>query len=179
VKPAAARRWVRLYPRRWRERYGDELAAILEDLHPTRRPALDLLAGALDARLHPSLPNGGDPVNDIPPHARILSRLALAVLILPTAFLASVSANGFGNGAVHPAVGRFFALPGVEQATVLGPFVALALLAFATARLSVRIEGGALVSTMRLRATALQAVLLGAAALMAVAFVGYWITERF
>ncbi len=49
------KRLVELYPRRWRERYGAELAEFL-----TRRPlvlttALDLLRGAIDAHLHPEL----------------------------------------------------------------------------------------------------------------------------
>jgi hypothetical protein len=43
------RRLLRLYPRRWRERYGDEFAALLEELGPT--PALigDIVRGAFVA----------------------------------------------------------------------------------------------------------------------------------
>jgi uncharacterized membrane protein YozB (DUF420 family) len=48
-------RWLlRLYPRWWRRRYGEEFAALLEDLSGTRgrlRLAVDVVAGALDARL--------------------------------------------------------------------------------------------------------------------------------
>jgi hypothetical protein len=43
-----------LYPRSWRRRYGDEFAALLEDLSGTRsrwRVMVDVAAGALDARL--------------------------------------------------------------------------------------------------------------------------------
>lgn len=40
---------VRLYPRRWRERYGDELSQLLEDRPPGPFDALDLLLGAFDA----------------------------------------------------------------------------------------------------------------------------------
>jgi hypothetical protein len=45
---------LRLYPRAWRERYGEELSALIE----TQRPLgpgtwLDLLRGALVAHLHP------------------------------------------------------------------------------------------------------------------------------
>jgi hypothetical protein len=43
---------VRLYPPAWRERYGDELEAVLEDRPPGPFDVADLLAGALDAHLH-------------------------------------------------------------------------------------------------------------------------------
>jgi hypothetical protein len=43
---------VRLYPRAWRERYGDELEAVLEDRPPGPYEVTDLLFGALDAHLH-------------------------------------------------------------------------------------------------------------------------------
>jgi hypothetical protein len=45
---------LRLYPRRWRRRYGDEFAALLEDLAGTPhrwRLAVDVVRGAVDARL--------------------------------------------------------------------------------------------------------------------------------
>ena len=45
-------RLVRLYPAAWRDRYGDELAALLEDRPPGPFDIADLLLGAIDARLH-------------------------------------------------------------------------------------------------------------------------------
>jgi len=45
---------IRLYPGRWRERYGDELAQLVHDLRPSRpapRLAADLVRGALRAHL--------------------------------------------------------------------------------------------------------------------------------
>lgn len=51
---APAAPWVlRLYPRAWRARYGDELAALLEGQPISFAMHLDLLGGALDARLSP------------------------------------------------------------------------------------------------------------------------------
>lgn len=44
-----------LYPRRWRLRYGDEMAAMLEAERLTPRSLTDLIAGAIDARLNPQL----------------------------------------------------------------------------------------------------------------------------
>lgn len=43
---------LRLYPGWWRQRYGAEMEAMLEDLRPGRRARFDLVRGALDARLH-------------------------------------------------------------------------------------------------------------------------------
>lgn len=48
---------LRLYPRRWRERYGEELEEILARERHTPRLVLDVLAGALDAWLHPLVPS--------------------------------------------------------------------------------------------------------------------------
>jgi hypothetical protein len=49
-------RWLlRLYPRAWRERYGEEMAAVLAEHQMTYWTALDLLLGALDTHLHRDL----------------------------------------------------------------------------------------------------------------------------
>ena len=41
-------RWVaNIYPRSWRERYGDEFAALLEDVRPSARTALNVFTGAI------------------------------------------------------------------------------------------------------------------------------------
>ena len=42
---------LRLYPAWWRERYGDEMAALLEARPPDARARLDLVRGAFDAHL--------------------------------------------------------------------------------------------------------------------------------
>jgi len=52
-----AARYVGLYPRAWRDRYGDELEAVLESDGLGLRTRLDLLRGALDAHLHPARPS--------------------------------------------------------------------------------------------------------------------------
>ena len=46
-----AARLVSLYPRGWRERYGDEFTHVLREQALTLRLALDVIGGALDARL--------------------------------------------------------------------------------------------------------------------------------
>ena len=44
-----------LYPPRWRRRYGDEFAAVMQDRGWSITAAFDVLRGALDAWLHPDL----------------------------------------------------------------------------------------------------------------------------
>jgi hypothetical protein len=44
---------LRLYPAAWRRRYGDEMRELLSAQQPTFRMFVDLIAGAIDARLNP------------------------------------------------------------------------------------------------------------------------------
>jgi hypothetical protein len=50
---------LRLYPSWWRERYGEEMAALLEARPPDARARLDLLRGALDAHVRSPDPDRG------------------------------------------------------------------------------------------------------------------------
>lgn len=44
-------RWfLKLYPREWRERYGDELSAMVGDRRLSLGSSMDLISGAIDAR---------------------------------------------------------------------------------------------------------------------------------
>lgn len=47
-----SRHLLRLYPAAWRDRYGDELAALLDDCPSSPALVFDVLLGVLDARLH-------------------------------------------------------------------------------------------------------------------------------
>lgn len=49
------KRIARLYPRRWRERYGAEIDALLERRPVTLRGLGDLVRGIVDAHMHPCL----------------------------------------------------------------------------------------------------------------------------
>ena len=51
MKGESAARLVSLYPRGWRARYGDEFTHVLRDQRLTLRLALDVIGGAIDARL--------------------------------------------------------------------------------------------------------------------------------
>jgi hypothetical protein len=64
-------RLLRLYPEAWRARYGDEFLALLEDRPPSLRERLDIVRGALDARVDPQLPGP----------ARVSDRAGLGALV--------------------------------------------------------------------------------------------------
>jgi hypothetical protein len=57
---------VRLYPRAWRERYGEEYLALLEELPASPRVLLDALFGAADAHLHRRVVPAARPVPAAP-----------------------------------------------------------------------------------------------------------------
>lgn len=59
---------LNLYPRAWRERYEDEFLALLEARPPDVHDGIDIIRGAIDARLHPQPDAGGslDPQVPIP-----------------------------------------------------------------------------------------------------------------
>jgi hypothetical protein len=46
---------LRLYPARWRERYGEEFGAVLARQRASLGLVVDVLAGAIDAHLHPQI----------------------------------------------------------------------------------------------------------------------------
>ena len=48
-------RLVGLYPRTWRDRYEDEFLALLAERPPDPLDRLDIVRGAIDARLHPQV----------------------------------------------------------------------------------------------------------------------------
>ncbi|MBV9819981.1 MAG: hypothetical protein JOZ07_16745 [Solirubrobacterales bacterium] len=50
------KRLLSLYPEPWRERYGEEMAALLDETPPSIAAILDLLRGALSAHLRPLAP---------------------------------------------------------------------------------------------------------------------------
>lgn len=76
---------LRLYPRNWRQRYEEEMLAMLE-LHPcTVLDRVDLVFGALDAHLHPHLGTTG-----LSLYERMKYMLSLLWRSLLTIFCASI-----------------------------------------------------------------------------------------
>jgi hypothetical protein len=93
-------RLAALYPRRWRDRYGEELAALLEEQRATPALIVDLLRGALDAHLHL-----GELVPEAPEPAlrRAAGTLVQALALALLAVAAMTKATEDGNLATDAA----------------------------------------------------------------------------
>lgn len=66
--------WLRLYPKAWRERYRDEFAEVLASEARGPKVWIDLVAGAMDARLNPQwIPALCTPGGDGAMHSTALS----------------------------------------------------------------------------------------------------------
>jgi hypothetical protein len=79
-----------LYPKEWRARYGEEFAELLAERPPSLRDRLDIVGGALDARLHPQL------AGSAPDRERVSDRFGIAPLLGLAAFVGAllIAANG-------------------------------------------------------------------------------------
>ena len=76
-------RLVHLYPSAWRERYGEEFEAFLEDCPLSPVQILDVVAGAIDARLHlvgDSVSSGRMAITMYVPHKKELAFAAIMVI---------------------------------------------------------------------------------------------------
>jgi hypothetical protein len=90
---------VRLYPRSWRERYGDEVVALLEDRPPGPFDVADLALGALDAHLHlRGLGHRSEPRKGIPMSLRLAGLAAALGGALWAVFFIMVG-NAYATGA--------------------------------------------------------------------------------
>jgi hypothetical protein len=82
-------RLIGLYPRAWRTRYEDEFLALLSDRPPDLSDRLDIVRGALDARLHPQPDtSSGAPEGDPWPVRMGWLTLLGGVLLIVAIFLA-------------------------------------------------------------------------------------------
>ncbi len=78
---------LRLYPAAWRARYGDEFAELLASRPPRLSDQLDILLGALDARINPQL--GAAPASELAlPGDRSVRGLTIVAGVLLTAWAA-------------------------------------------------------------------------------------------
>jgi hypothetical protein len=107
---------VRLYPRAWRDRYEDEFLDLLEARPPGFLDRLDILLGALDARLHPEVPGSRDP--SAPDRTPVTDPRRLGGLLLVIGGLAWVGAgiafvtSPFTDGNRDAALGATIAMLG-------------------------------------------------------------------
>jgi hypothetical protein len=105
---------LRLYPGAWRERYGEEFDALLDDVELSPFDVFDIVLGALDARLRPQHTKAG---RESPKEALVNRRhYGYAAVIGGALWLVT-----FGAGMILP-------MPAREAAFLVYPFAAVALL---------------------------------------------------
>lgn len=148
VEDSAMKRLVGLYPADWQARYGPEFEAILQARPPGARDRVDIVRGAIDARLHPQVPGTGDlspaphPVSVLPGVLLAMGGLswAIASAIVATA---RISASGYldAGAALAFMIAAIILIP-------LGSSIALGDLPSAVARRGGALNGAFLVSVL-------------------------------
>src|SRR3954470_7519720 len=121
---------IRLYPRRWRDRYGEEYEALLDSIAPSLRLAADVVRGAFSAHRR-AYPNGGPDMTAYSRVQAVASAVALlailpAVLFLGAALAAATQPIEYQPSAfAHQLVDWVGAQPGtvIVSMLVAGPIV--------------------------------------------------------
>jgi hypothetical protein len=125
-------RLVRLYPGPWRERYEAEFLQLIEDRPPSPLERLDIIRGALDARLHPQVIDA--PPEPMPWTHRLPGLLSLSAGL---ALCLAVLGISFGPGPDWGAAESFIGI-----AVILGP-ISLPGVYLASQRRPLALVGGA------------------------------------
>ncbi len=176
---------IRLYPRAWRRRYGEEYAALLDELPPRPGIVIDVLRAAADAHLSPpDTLHGGDmhapaSFRRSPLLDRVTAAVAALALVTPVVFLVSqVFPRGGAQFAVLADLDRFFQHPVGEALIMLGPVIAFAAGALATIGLRVQTHGSEKVAVVAIRVRAAHLALMALSAVLLAAFAVYLIAEN-
>lgn len=185
-------RWaslLRLYPRRWRDRYEDEMSAVLEEGAPSLRDGLDLLRGAIETRLfaastdEPRHALRGDMMGEVLDHpvpSKSSVVAAALLLLLPATFLLSVTLKyGLGHDSLFDSLEGVWTFRPIEYATVLSPLAALTLSAAPALRATFERDGRSVKAALVVRAEALRIVVAAVSAGMLLLFFVYFLTENF
>ena len=177
-----ARACLRLYPRRWRERYGDELRDLVGELDGGEADLLDLVRGAAREWVREAV--RGPFMNRLqnPWSGRLLGGLALLLVLPSTAFVA-LNLLRYQFGLLVDESSRWWIATSSGAAALLGyiggPVLALVVSMLGMADHDVRREAaGGLVVTLRVRRRLLPmlAALISVAVLAVI--VVYGVTEN-
>jgi hypothetical protein len=111
-------RLIGLYPKAWRARYEEEFGALIAAHPPTNREAIDIVLGAIDARLFPQF--GAEPSSEMPLGTRLPGLAAIVGgLLWCGTYLGPALSQGEGEwgGLILLALGfMLLSLPGAYMA---------------------------------------------------------------
>jgi hypothetical protein len=138
---------LRLYPRAWRDRYGDEMLALLDGQPASLGDRLDLISGALDAHLHPQVRGAAAPDKEQTVSHRALALMAagggvfwiISFVIWLGSYVPAIDQYdlrvipGFAIGIalMGVAIGELGTRPGDAVSPVIGHLIAVVSLVFA------------------------------------------------
>jgi hypothetical protein len=123
---------VRLYPRAWRDRYETEFRGLLQARPPTAGDRLDIVRGAIDARLHGEIPGSPRLRSPIGRLERLSGAAALVAGLSLTAWIGLILRDFRGWDREEPAA-----------AALIGALAAISLLALAAAHALFGLAGSA------------------------------------
>jgi hypothetical protein len=186
------KRLLRLYPSAWRARYEAEVSELLDELPTDRSMLLDFIRGAIVERARAvwrlipanTIPAGGPPMLEHPlqRHPTSLALLAL-VLVAPTFLFVSVSLLAYQievpglATAVEPALQAFTAPRWVDLFLLGAPFLAFVVAIVPLVGFGWGRTDGELHLTIRMRARALNVVVLIVCLLVGGLLVSYLVSE--
>jgi hypothetical protein len=183
----ALRMLLRLYPRRWRQRYEDEVLALLEERSPRPGDLVDLIAWSLRAHLgsRPIELLGGAfaVIERSSAHATRLALVGLLVL-LPTLILIVLSILKYVLGipapfdALEPVVTPLVTHPIGETVVTIAPYIALLLAVVPTVRVDAGWRRSMLAGSIGFSAPAASILVAAASATVAVVMILYWVAEN-
>jgi len=158
LRARMARASLRLYPGAWRARYGDELAALVEEVEPRGRDLVDLALVGIGLRVSSLRTGNGGFSMIIGPAQRHPTAFAVGAmaLMLPTVAFVMLSLLGHELGLagiaerVDPVISAVTAPRFIDLALVMAPAVSLLLAVAPVVELGLRGTSGQLVVTVGL-----------------------------
>jgi hypothetical protein len=183
MTPRLARLLLRAYPLRWRQRYGPEYAALLEEVPTVPGAIVDVLAAGAGERLRSTQPlpafagSGGPRMTfDLGGwHARTFAWLAL-LIAAPTALALGISALAYNLNISALAAIMDNARPALDNRLLglylmAGPALAFLVALFPVLRVSVGREADEVIFSFAIRGRVLNLIALGVSLLL----VGFWV----
>jgi hypothetical protein len=184
------RRLLWLYPRRWRDRYGDELVDLVESVGLSPSTAFDLVANAMGERMRPTTrrtAGGPSMTPDRPGWGSTALAIVGFIVLVPTLLFISFSVLIYNIGVpvdtIRSIIEVAISIAPVDVGFAVLPFVALAAAAAPLVQISLEGDRGrrevvARVTLRSLRTRLANVVVAALAMAVITVLVIYQVTER-